>query len=35
MVRTVMKTQSDLDALIDAVEAAGEPIVVEDQGKAQ
>lgn len=33
MVRTVLKAQSDLDALIEAVDAADEPIVVEDQGK--
>jgi PHD/YefM family antitoxin component YafN of YafNO toxin-antitoxin module len=33
MVRTVLRTQSDLDALIDAVDATDEPIVVEDQGK--
>lgn len=33
MVRTVIKAQSDLDALIDAVDATDEPIIVEDQGK--
>ena len=33
MVRTVMKAQSDLDALIDAVDASDETIIVEDQGK--
>lgn len=33
MVRTVLKAQSDLDALIDAVDAADEPVIVEDQGK--
>ena len=33
MVRTVMKAQSDLDALIDAVDASDETIIVEDQGE--
>ena len=33
MVRTVMRGQSDLDGLIDAVDATDEPIIVEDQGQ--
>ncbi len=33
MVRTVMKAQSNLDALIDAVDATDAPIIVEDDGK--
>jgi hypothetical protein len=33
MVRTVLRTQSDLDALIDAVDATDGPVIVEDQGK--
>jgi PHD/YefM family antitoxin component YafN of YafNO toxin-antitoxin module len=33
MTRTISRGQSTLDALIDAIDAADEPIIVEDGGK--